>query len=203
VTRMSGFLGQSLKNSAQLRWVIRQVRILLNWTIWATFLPSSGCVVPVAPEFQNPSAAPNYGPYFVDTDPFAETQAIAGQDFTVRVADPNPGDVLYVRWASDYPPFVQTRSKLLVDGATLAATGGPRPTHYATRDSNGVDCRDFTQFPPGADHKLVVIVSDRPFVPPAEVSTNRVDRYNAVQGDANFTFPPLMAAWTVQQCPPP
>jgi hypothetical protein len=172
-----------------------------------------GCVVPLSPAFEDPPSAPNYPPYFTGYDPYIETPNIP-QLFKVRVIDPNPGDTLYVRWVSDYPPFVQGVSKLLTDGVTLppipppkgsntsgvAAVGDRAAEYDAGPKATGPACGDFRQGAPGADHKLVVIISDRPFLSP-DVFTNRMDRYNVVSGDPNFTVPPIVAAWTVQGCP--
>jgi hypothetical protein len=212
VTRMSGFLGQRVRNLGQFRRFRGPVQILLHWTFWATFWAHPGCVVPLSPEFEDLPSAPNYPPHFTFYDPYIETPTMP-QPFTVRVIDPNPDDILYVRWVSDYPPFVQGVSKLIIDGVTLLPSPvrkdsnpsgvvgfNDRATEYdAGPKATGPACGDFTRFDTGADHKLVVIVSDRPFLSP--LLNNSTFRYNQVQGDPNFTLPPIMAGWTVERCP--
>ena len=157
----------------------------------------SGCVVPLSPDFQDPSPVPNYSPHLVNSDPFAETTGLRPpQTFKVEVADPNSGDLLYVRWVSDYPPFTQADSKLLVTppvvmGMMVGAHQGTIIT-YELGSPNLSTCREL----PAGDHKLVVIVWDRPFLPSDQFNIDPAHRYNAtVSGTA-----PIMAGWSVT-CP--
>ena len=151
--------------------------------------------MPVSPDFQNPPAAPNYPPYFVSTEPFAQTtvaapQTMGGQQrFTVTVVDPNPNDTLYVRWVSDYPPFTQSDTRLLVDDPNGMAQRNPEGTeipYVATQ------CKDFA---PGTEHTLVVIVSDRKFRPYNQFTGDF--RYNIVEGTATA----IMTGWRIINCP--
>jgi hypothetical protein len=165
-------------------------RVLLQWSIWTVVSLSTACILPVAPEFQDPPKAPNYAPFFVSFDPFAETPVTqVPLTFSVLLADPNPQDTLHVRWAADYPPFVQTRSRLLVDEQTIMPGAVPQASYpLPALDS----CKVFAS---GGDHRLVVIVSDRPF---RKVDTfTGVYRFNLVEGGE----PPIMAGWTVPGCP--
>lgn len=147
-----------------------------------------GCVLPVSPDFQNPPLAPNYPPSFDFFEPYQETDVSQlPQDFTVLLSDPNPQDTLHVRWAIDYPPYVQSRSLLVIDEQTLTP-GSLKPVSYHL-DS----CANFKAT--GAEHKVAVIVSDRPFQPVGLFSG--IARYNQTEG----MLPPIMAGWSVSACP--
>jgi hypothetical protein len=189
---MSGFLGQRLTNSRGFPRLYKAAQILLYWSFWTTFTLSPGCIVPVAPEFQDPPKAPNYYPYFVESLPLFDTTTGVPQTFEVHAGDPNPADILYVRWASDYPPFTQARSRVI--DQSMVRQDLPQ-TEIIYKAIDPMPCEKFA---PGMEHKLVVIVSDRPFVPTGVFST-RPDRFNAVEGDATI---PIMRGWIVQGCPP-
>jgi hypothetical protein len=148
---------------------------------------TTGCVLPIGPDFQNPPQAPNYPPSFQLFEPYQETAVSElPQDFYVLLQDPNPLDTLHVRWAIDYPPYIQSRSRLVVDEQTLLPTALRQVTYPLENCDN---------FKPGSEHKLVVIVSDRPF---ADIGLfSDTDRYNKTVDDS----PPIMAGWPVDACP--
>jgi hypothetical protein len=141
--------------------------------------------VPVAPEFRDPDKVENFPPYFEGSTPiFWKREVFAPQTFTVKVRDRNPLDNLYVRWVSDYPEFEEAFSKLLAEsmgGSVTDFSYGPIPA----------DCKDFAQ---GRDatHRLVVIVSDRPFNPPP-LAENVELKFNSAKDGAT----PIMAGWNV------
>jgi hypothetical protein len=156
--------------------------VLVSFAVFAA--GSSGCVAPIAPDFQNPPLAPNYPPSFEQFDPYQETPVSQlPQDFAVRLNDPNPQDTLYVRWALDYPPYIQSKSLLVVNGQALPPGG---MASYRVES-----CDIFKQSPP---HQLVIIVSDRPFQK-AETFLG-TDRYNRTEG----SDPPIMAGWVMDAC---
>ncbi len=170
-------------------------QILLHWTFWAIFTLASSCVVPLAPEFQDPPKVPNYPPYFVDSFPFFGVQITAPETFEVTVADPNPQDTLYVRWVSDYPGFTQASVLLRTEesirpGVVKYGTAGPPEPD----GSEGPACAKFSS---GTEHRLVVIVSDSEFLPP-ELADNRDYRFNAVPPTSRTR--PIMAGWNIT-CP--
>lgn len=125
--------------------------------------------MPVGPEFQDPPApAPeiNQAPYFVAPQggfsayPFYEqTVTLSGmKEFEAIVGDANLGDTLSARWVANYPPFSGASTLL----TTLKS--GERSTDPTWPFKFTVDCSMFMQG--GADHNLVVIVSDRGFSDP-------------------------------------
>ena len=194
MTRMSGRPRSRLEDSQGFQRSENMVRTLLKWLFWTTFV-FTGCVVPVAPDFQDPASVPNYQPQFLNSDPFFETTGWRSpQTFKVQVADPNPGDTLYVRWVSDYPPFTQAASLLLKE-MTLPPQGTPATEiKYDTSLPNSMAC---LQLLPGLEHRLVVIVSDRPFLS-TEQFNNSPFRFNlpATMGVTST----IMQGWSVT-CP--
>lgn len=180
-------------------------RVLLCWTFWSTFVSLAGCVLPVAPDFQNPSAAPNHNPYFSNTDPPNESIVTfpsgSGDPFRVVVGDQNLGDTLYVRWVSDYPLFASNVSKVLSDGADgtgLAIVPTPKaPTELRPEIRFSARCESFS--PGMQQHRLVVIVADRPFLKAETFDVGL--RYNRVatqnNTDQSPVTSPIMVGWNV------
>jgi hypothetical protein len=114
-------------------------------------------------------------------------QRTAPQDFSVVVRDVNPRDRLYVRWASDYPPFEQAASRLQAD---IETTAGELPVFVVP-----ANCEKFAKTDSSL-HRLVVIVSDRPFEKDPSMTKNPDYPYN-VTAAGNI---PIMAGWMVR-CP--
>ncbi|MEO5768655.1 MAG: hypothetical protein ABIS92_09925 [Polyangia bacterium] len=185
-------------------------RVLLYWTFWSTFVSFAGCVLPVSPDFQNPPAIPNSYPYFWNIFPAAEStvtfpSAGSGEPFKIQLGDPNLDDTLYVRWISDYPPFAINVSKVLSDGANgtgLAIVPTPKaPTKLRPEIFFPASCESFS--PGMQQHRLVVIVADRPFLRAGTFDDGL--RYNRVAAQSNTdqspVTNPIVAGWNVI-CPP-
>jgi len=174
-------------------------RNLLLWSI-LTILPITACVVPVAPEFQDPPRGLNYQPYFVTTFPDLETAVTVGakQTFTVTVADPNAGDGLSVRWARDYPPYAQAFSSVLqmqmqTPAAANQATAGTPNQATFTLD---VTCHDFDNG--ASSHHLVVLVSDNGFWPEGTLAMVPSSQYSFDSTGHPIT---VIGGWSILGCP--
>lgn len=210
MTRMSEFAGFGIRNSKAFRRLLALVRMLHLWTFWAMLPFVAACVVPVAPDFQTPVKAPNYYPYFSQTAPVQDstyTVPTAGNSvrFLASVGDQNLGDTLYVRWVADYPLYVQGISKVLIDD-TIASTGLAFPPSTPPMEIRAdipceFKCTDFAQTT--QQHRLVVIVSDRPFVKApnfGELRYNQVATRLGPDGSVSPVTNPIMAGWNVV-CP--
>jgi hypothetical protein len=124
----------------------------------------SACVLPIAPEFQDPPASENYAPVFLNTDPPAGSIVSATPTtvpmFNLLIQDPNINDDLEVRWIVDYPPLGAASSVMETIPVPHTATGLP------------TDVRPFQpdcvlhHIGPGKTHQLYVVVADRKFEPP-------------------------------------
>jgi hypothetical protein len=148
----------------------------------------SACIIPVGPNFQDPPAAPNFPPYIVSATPDFNSIVTPPQlTFAVTVTDPNVGDDLYIRWLADYP------------GANYRTVMG---TSFVAHSANGqvlaatvtgtVDCTlDNLAMTTDGEHRIEVIVADRPFVEPGPGNTQ-----------LDLVTPPgfvVRAGWTLEQ----
>jgi hypothetical protein len=152
--------------------------------------PMSACILPLAPEFQDPPAAQNYPPVIVDSDP-PIGEVVTTTTFSVIVRELNLGDDLYVRWVADYPPYAADKTRTLNDPNTKV----PHPVDMATDfdlPSVTVDCVLNELNPQITMHQIMVIVADRPFV--------STDAQPAGQIDLALVTPPGFAvkgSWTL------
>jgi hypothetical protein len=144
----------------------RVARMLLRSVAIGFVSVMSACVLPIAPEFQDPPAAANYAPVILLAEPqlgfIATTTPTADPPFkfTVTFSDPNVGDNLHVRWLADYPPFTLANTRTLkrdvpvshrMDGQPLVADDFVVPS--CTADNLSAL----------AQHQIMVVIADRPF----------------------------------------
>ena len=123
---------------------------------------TSGCVIPVAPDFQDPPLQQNYAPELVSTVP--PQTIVTTTAFQVTVTDPNVSDDLYVRWIAEYPPFSSTNSKRLKPDVML--THSANGMQMLGMDPIAVDCLfPLARLP---QHPITAIISDRPFFSPQD-----------------------------------
>jgi hypothetical protein len=120
-------------------------------------IPMSACILPVAPEFQDPPASPNYAPVLVDSKPRAGSIVTGTPEktlFTITVLDPNVGDTLHIRWLADYPLRNGNTRTLAVDQLIANSTTGQDVTF-------DVNCG--YSLAPLDQHQITAIVADRGF----------------------------------------
>jgi len=137
--------------------------MLLRSVTIVALLAMSACVLPIAPEFQDPPASENYAPVFIDTNPQAGQIVTASPvaKFTVVVEDPNVGDDLQVRWIADYPPITDSTSVMATTPVPHAA-GATVSSHEVSIEPNCA-LHHLARIP---SHQIAVIVADRPFLDP-------------------------------------
>lgn len=128
----------------------------------------SACILPLAPEFQDPPASENFAPHITDSSPPLGSLVVktgtTAPVFRVTVTDPNLGDDLFVRWVADYPR-ISSNTRLLGSQMVPRSTNG-QPLRQDV--SVTVDCA-LDNLAPIAQHQVLVIVADREFpVPPPE-----------------------------------
>lgn len=178
-----------------------RVRLLLRlaFAVLAPFFLSSslGCVVPVAPSFEDPPASPNFPPVISDSDPHLGSIVPHGLALNVTVTDANVRDTLYVRWVSDYP-LATADSRVLTDVKTVAPS--PDGKQHFTVLSYQTDCAALA---PGlTTHRIEVIVSDRPLKKPDDPSIDSSSfnlRFEAVDaGDRSLHV--TTASWVLIGC---
>jgi hypothetical protein len=174
-------------------------RLLLNPALallsLALFQPMFACVIPVAPDFQDPLAAANSPPTIIGSEPlFASIVSIPpSPEFRVTVKDANANDLLYARWVLDYPPL-QAATTTFPDEIFQPPTTGVFQFHTAVPTlslncSSGYGAVTTPQ-------RLAVYVADRPFQDNSVGNNNRVD---LVQSGGYVAT----GSWTVVfSCPP-
>jgi hypothetical protein len=121
-------------------------------------MTSFGCVLPLAPTFDDPPAEKNYAPELTQSDPAQGIVAGSAANLSISATDPNVGDPLVVRWIAEYPPYNQDRTRLLKNQTFPASLDG-RPLQVTSRQD--LDCLSLAQ---GALHPVTALVSDRDFL---------------------------------------
>jgi hypothetical protein len=130
----------------------------------ALLVPMSGCIIPVAPDFQDPVGSPNLSPYLYGATPaFGTVVTVPSPKDTVPIgcfaADPNSGDTLYVMWVLDYPPATEsTRAPQPI--ALPPPVSGPQVQLL----SYGANCAPGPAANATGLHQLQLLVADRPFI---------------------------------------
>ena len=119
---------------------------------------SAGCILPLAPEFQ---AVENAHPFVVRADPLIGSEVMSEDAvFVVTIQDPNPGDTLYARWLIDYPRFDAAVSR---EARTDSLPPTPEPPNEQLLRFQP-DCTEHNISQVGSEHRLLLVVSDRPFI---------------------------------------
>lgn len=135
----------------------------------------AACIIPVAPEFQDPVGSPNLPPELsLDMPTFGSIVSLPdphqGKTFSFQAVDPNTSQSLSARWLVEYPPFVSGLSRVV-------QTDTPRqqPNNGSALPFSLPASCDLGTFAPGASnvHQLQVLVSDAKFLdsPPDQVET--------------------------------
>jgi hypothetical protein len=123
----------------------------------------SGCIIPVAPDFQDPVGSPNYAPVLsLDMPPFGsftQLPAPAGGPFSFDALDPNAGDHLYVNWVVD-----RYMTPSLIQRSEAAPSTNPSMNPTPAMFSLQVSCLQLLAMTAASIHTLEAIVSDRAFV---------------------------------------
>lgn len=148
---------------------------------------SSACILPVAPEFQDPE--PNLSPYVVNASPPIGYEVGENDEISVVLADPNPQDELSLRWLFNYPPYsLATR---LSQPEVLAPSIGGAEVRTKVVKVKPTCFRDLVAGP--YPHRAMLIVSDRGFEDPPSTPTDLP--FDLVQKDARV----LRLTWTVKK----
>jgi hypothetical protein len=121
----------------------------------------SACIIPLGPDFQDPSGAQNYPPYIISATPDFDS-IVSTLMFSVTITDPNVGDNLHVRWVADYPSTTQDYRTLIPDSVHEHSANGE--LLHAT-DQFNLDCvADNLAMTSTGQHRIEAIVADRPYL---------------------------------------
>ena len=147
----------------------------------------SACVVPVAPNFQDPPVSePNIAPYMVTATPdFGSYVAIGNtQDFMVTVTDQNVGDDLSFQWVVDYPPYTENTRLGTAGFSPHSVNGTPQ---MALTKQEPPPC-GLNLEPTIAVHQLELIAADREFDQTDPKVLNALKGSDGLVVHANWTF---------------
>jgi hypothetical protein len=115
-------------------------------------------------------------------------------NFRVTVSDPNVGDDLYVRWISNFPPASGDTRSFKEDVIRHSADGTPL---FGESAVTAVCIKDLVANLPL--HRVMVVVSDRPFLDVVLPSSPDIDFARVAPGAGK-----LVATWTLDLlCTPP
>jgi hypothetical protein len=171
------------------------VRVLLL----AAASSMSACIIPVAPDFQDPPTQPDAPPAISNLNPphFGLAFSITDKyDFSASVSDPDPGTTLSVRWTVDYPPY--TANTWINNGTPVSPLAPNEPIVNRTVTQR-IDCTSINDRSTSA-HRLQLIVTDGAFVTPDPSQAYSLDQLDG-SGTVVYAYWPINI--TCPQIPPP
>jgi hypothetical protein len=149
----------------------------------------SACIIPVAPNFQDPPSATDAGPYFAGYSPVdgrLVTFTPPVSTFSVLVTDPNVNAPLWFRWVWDYPP-VNNSSSMIFPPAYQMTSAGPDGVPITkniccsvVNNANGL-------------HQVELIVADEPFQDSSMAGLTDDNRFDTLE----FPGHVQKATWTI------
>jgi hypothetical protein len=125
-------------------------------------MTSFGCVLPLAPAFEDPPEQQNYPPSVVSTEP--PQGIVQAGTLSVTVTDPNVSDDLYIRWIGEFPPYTQNSHLLKDDTKVQHSADGSQLLEM--RSLENLNCLSLAS--QTALHPVTALVTDRPFPDPAQ-----------------------------------
>jgi hypothetical protein len=121
-------------------------------------LSMPACIIPVGPEFRDPSGVPNSPPFITFAAPEIG-RVVTQPTFQFTVEDHNLGDTLYVRWLIDFPPFTQGTTVIFPPDIFMNPQDSDRLQFVVTKR---FECAGPAPLP---SHQIMAIVADRAFEP--------------------------------------
>ena len=179
-------------------------RMLLRSGLLSLVSVMSACVLPIAPEFQDPPAEANFAPVILDgSDPPIGWVVTAPTPesiptFTVFVSDPNLEDDLHVRWIADYPPNTANTRDMVPDFPVTHSSNG-LPLDQPVSVTPSCSAHNLAKIP---QHQIMVVVADGEFdnsPPPVGMP---VDLTKLKDVDGRDDRKKVIATWTLNlECP--
>jgi hypothetical protein len=160
----------------------------------------SACIIPVAPNFQDPPTVPNSPPYLTSITPTYNevvTFSPPSTTFSATVQDLNLNATIFYRWLGDYPPNTPgvTWSNLNPTPISPRLDGLP----ISQLLSQDLTC-DLVHAVSGT-HQIELVVADREFVDSSTAGLTPSNQYDTLK-DPDGTGHIIKIAWTVSMsCP--
>jgi len=128
----------------------------------------SACIIPVAPNFQDPPSISDSGPFLSSFSPGAFGELVTvpvpqGTQFSANVTDLNVKATLSIRWVMDYPPASDATHLVEQSPITPRADGLPQPITTPPPGQPGVVNCDWVIQRLTSTHQLELIVADSEF----------------------------------------
>ncbi len=169
----------------------RVARLVLRCTSLTCVLASmSACVLPIAPEFQDPPTSANYAPYFQTVMPDLGSE-ITQPSFDVVVTDPNIGDSLYARWIVDYPPYGDNTRLFNQPKVAPNPDGTPLLHDYVFKPTCVLNLAKI------ARHQIMLVVADRDFAEQLPMQAYDLTRLVAPAGGGPSEGREVIGTWTL------
>lgn len=143
----------------------------------------SACIIPVAPDFQDPPTRPDSSPSVSNPlvnlmlSHFGATitlqQGNGDTTFSASVSDPDPGTTLQIRWALDYPTYDPGKTSVF-EGESVSAAAPNQPIQNApvSQKINCSSVRDFSK----STQQLMLIVTDGQLAEPDPLQPYGLDQ---------------------------
>jgi hypothetical protein len=169
--------------------VRRMARSLLSFRLFqlvllATVSSMSACIIPVAPNFQDPPPPPESGPRVSNYNPLLNQVVTVpdplhqGQTFSVSVIDPDVKATIYSRWVVDYPPYGNNTRYSNLGQIPPPIDGKPISHSVAVTVTCGL--LNVTVAPAYGIHQLELVIADGPFSDDPQSLDSTIDSTNAI-----------------------
>ena len=149
----------------------------------------SACIIPVAPNFQDPPSTPDAGPYFARYSPVdgkLVTFTPPVSVFSVLVTDSRVDESLWFRWVWDYPP-VNNSSSMIFPPTNQSTSAGPNGVQISmniccslVNNANGL-------------HQVELVVADQQFEDSSVAGLTDDNRFDMLVGPGHVQ----KATWTI------
>ena len=174
--RRSG-LARLLLQLLELLQLDRKLLLLLA----ASLMPA--CIIPVGPNWQDPPGARNSPPTTLSVFPPEGSKVVGsanGNVFSVTPTDNDVGDNLWVRWITEFPPFIEGVTQVIQTDPIPASTNG---APLAVEKSFTITCPYLSASL--TTHQIMAAIADAEFISsdnPADVlkTKNGVSQHQVV-----------------------
>ncbi len=192
--RVAGATGPAARRPAR-RWGLARLLLESNRTVAtavlaALFSPMLACVIPAAPDFQDPISSPNVAPWLHDPYPAfgqivsvppMEANSQQGYPISVSVTDLNAADVLHARWIINYPLYQGANTYILSEQTLTRLSPTEARAEFKVQCVGG-----WTSNP--APQQLELVVADGPFAYPVDARNPDVVAGDTRKSYANWTL---------------
>jgi hypothetical protein len=173
---------------------------LVTLALIASASSMSACIIPVAPNFQDPPSVPNSPPYVTPIAPTVgeiATFTFPSLTFTATVTDLNVNTPIFYRWLGDYPPNVEGVTWRVDNPAQIS----PRLDGLPISQSLSQDLTCGLVHNVSGTHRVELVVADRQFQDSSMAGLTSDNQYDSLIDPTN-TGHIVRTPWIVSMsCP--